>query len=163
MELFWLAGLIIFVAVYCLDRKVLKFDSEYYIYVTKLLVLLSVLSFVVRFTLGVFPPTPNHNYGHLLLVGWEDLVFSLLPIYYGRKYLHPKISTIVTVIASILFGLGHAYQGWFPVILLSFAPYFYSYKIGKKYGYGTSMALHVTYDVLIHTSTLLLAQLGLYV
>jgi hypothetical protein len=89
--------------------------------------------------------TPMPLY-HLGLVFWEDFFFAI-PIYFimkkcQRQWL--KISSIVLI--SALFGLGHLYQGWLAVALLSFAPYFISYHYGKKYGFGTVMLAHIMYD-----------------
>lgn len=144
MELFYFIGAVIFLLAYKYDREVLRFDFTEYKHYTTYIVLASIVALVSRFLLGVFPPTPHMSYGRLFLVGWEDLVFSLIPIYYAQKYLNPKISTIIAIVASLLFALGHTYQGYLWAFVTAFYPFYFSYKYGKKNGYGTVMALHVT-------------------
>lgn len=160
MEVFWLIGGLIFLAVYILDRKVLRFDSEVYLHYTKWILVGFATALVIRPLLGVFPPAPTGSFGGLLMVWWEDLLFSLLPIYYARKYFHPKVALITTILASILFALGHAYQSWSWAFITAFYPYYFSYNSGKKYGYGTVMALHITYDVVVRILQLLLFYIG---
>jgi len=80
------------------------------------------------------------------LVFWEDFFFAV-PIYFimkncKRNWL--KYGSIALI--SILFGLGHAYQGWTGVAITMFAPFFISYRFGKQYGFGTSMLGHIMYD-----------------
>lgn len=161
MELFWLIGAVIFITVYLFDRKVLKLDKSIVWHFTQVILIGSAAAIVLNGLIGRFPPLPDHlGFGSLLMVGWEDLVFSLLPIYYGRKYLHPRIATILTIIASLAFGLGHIYQGYFWALITCFYPYFISYKCGRKYGYGTIMALHVIYDVSVVAIVYILNFIG---
>lgn len=159
MELFWLIGSLILILVYLFDRKVLSFDYEYYSHYTKWILIASAIAIVVRYILGVFPPTPNLGFGTLLMVWWEDLVFSCLPIYYGKKYLHRYISTPLTIVASLAFAAGHLDQGLFWAFITLFYPLYISFHIGKRHGYGTAMALHVTYDILIYIVTITLGIL----
>lgn len=160
MELFWLIGAIVLLFVWIFDGKVLKFDFEYYKHITKILLLGSAVALVVRSLFGVFPPAPNLSFGILLMVWWEDVMFSLLPIYYARKYLNSKISTILAIIASLAFAYGHLYQGALWAVITLLYPFYISYSIGKKHGYGTVMALHITYDVMVYSTMYLLAQMG---
>lgn len=156
MELFYFIGAVIFLLAYKYDREVLRFDFTEYKHYTTYIVLASIVALVSRFLLGVFPPTPHMSYGRLLMVPWEDLVFSVALIYYPRKFLHPKIALISTIISSILFGCGHLYQNIPWAILTCFYPFYFSYKLGIKKGYGTVFALHVTYDIAIHTVFIIL-------
>lgn len=87
-----------------------------------------------------------HKYA-LGLVFWEDFFFAV-PIYFimkncKRNWL--KYSSIAII--SLLFGLGHAYQGWSGIAITMFLPYFVSYRYGKEYGFGTVMVGHVMYDI----------------
>lgn len=84
-------------------------------------------------------------------------MFSLLLIYYAEKFLPKWIFVPIVVLSSLIFGAGHLYQGYFVAALLSLYPYFVSYKYGKKYGYGTVMLCHITYDLSI-VGALYLAQ-----
>lgn len=76
-------------------------------------------------------------------------MFSLLSIYYAKKFLPHWAFVIVAVLTSAVFGLGHLYQGWLAAVLLSAYPYFISYHYGKKHGYGTVMVAHVIFDIVI--------------
>lgn len=159
MELFYFIGAVIFLLVYKYDREVLRFNFTEYKHYTTIILIGSLFAIASRYILGVFPPAPHLDYGRLFLVPWEDLVFSVALIYYPRKYLNPKISTIIGIITSVLFGLGHVYQGYLWAFVTCFYPFYFSYRYGKKEGYGTVIALHVTYDVCVHTVFVILAQL----
>jgi hypothetical protein len=95
------------------------------------------------------PMIPAEISGHMWTLGlvfWEDMFFAV-PLYFIWKYMSRKwLQISLTVILSVLFGLGHAYQGWQGVAITMFLPYFVSYHFGKKYGFGTSMCGHVLYD-----------------
>lgn len=92
-----------------------------------------------------------------LTVFWEDachgLPLLILKKLIGkRKWLKP-LYWFMLIATMIEFGSGHMYQGILPAMLLSFyVPY--SIKMGNKYGFGTVMLCHMTYDA----STLLLIQ-----
>ena len=160
MELFWLISGFVLLFVYLFDRKVLRFSSEQYFCFFKIMLIGSALSIVLHLSFGSYPPLPLVSFGTLLLVGWEDVLFSLLPIYYGRKILHPRISTILTFIAAISFGLGHIYQGGFWTLITCFYPFYVSYHIGKRHGYGTTIALHVTYDIIVVSTVYIINTIG---
>lgn len=92
-----------------------------------------------------------------LTVFWEDachgLPLLILKKLIGkRKWLKP-LYWFLLVAVMIEFGSGHVYQGLLPAFLLSFyVPY--SIKMGNKYGFGTVMLCHMSYDMV----TLLLVQ-----
>lgn len=86
----------------------------------------------------------------LLIVFWEDAFFAI-PIYGLLKWsekgtVRKEIAVVAIVVLSLYFASGHLYQSWISVIVLSFYPYFVSYKLGKKYGFGTVMVCHILYD-----------------
>ncbi len=95
------------------------------------------------------PVVPPEISGHLWTMGlvfWEDMFFAV-PLFYIWKYMNRRwLQISLTVMLSILFGLGHAYQGPLVIVITAFLPYFVSYHFGKKYGFGTSMCGHVLYD-----------------
>ena len=94
----------------------------------------------------MLPPEISARLWTMGLVFWEDMFFAV-PLYFIWKYMNKKwLKISLTVMLSILFGLGHAYQGWSGVAITAFLPYFVSYHFGKKYGFGTSMCGHVLYD-----------------
>lgn len=91
----------------------------------------------------------------LMFVFLEDAVFALFPtlfgIYLDKFKLWNRTTKIIYVIVwiclSVVFGLGHVYQGWYAGVLIAFLPYFISRRYGLIFGFGTVMASHVIYDV----------------
>ena len=85
----------------------------------------------------------------LALVFWEDVFFGM-PLYFIHKYMNDGFAKYVkwtlTIMISLLFGLGHAYQGLFAVALTSLYPYFISKKYGERHGFGTVAICHIIYD-----------------
>jgi hypothetical protein len=163
MELFWLTGLFIFISVFALDRKVIAFNLQFYLRGLKIITIAVTAGILIRLLLGVIPPAPEATFGHLFAVGWEDMVFSVVPIYYARKFLHHKLALVSTILASLLFAAGHIYISYDWAAITTLYPFFISYKIGRKYGYGTSIALHVTYDLAVTSAPIILTQLAKYV
>ena len=93
------------------------------------------------------PPEITGQMWTLGLVFWEDFFFAV-PIYFMMKYMKNKWLRVALIVAlSIVFGLGHMYQGWQACVLLAFMPYFVTYNYGKKFGFGTTMLAHILYDV----------------
>ena len=86
---------------------------------------------------------------YIIMVWWEDLLFCV-PVFYLsensklNKYL--KFSLIFAI--SLLFGLGHGYQGVSGILVTSLYPYFISTHYAKRYGFGTVMVCHVLYDMI---------------
>lgn len=152
MEHFWIFAAFILAIVYVFDRSVLRFDLKAFAWFLKVLIIGSIISIVLNSLVGRFPPLPLVPVSSLLFVWWEDVLFSLLSIYYAKKFLPKYLYVPVIFISSIIFGLGHLYQGWFAAIALSFYPYFVSYRYGKKHGHGTIMAMHVVYDLSVYAS-----------
>jgi membrane protease YdiL (CAAX protease family) len=160
MEYFYLAAGLILLLAKSFAPEVLKFDKEYYLNICKCLCIGFAASIVVNVAIGRFPPLP-HNLGFgLFAVGWEDCVFSLLPIYLSHKFLPKWAAWTTTVIASLLFGLGHIYQSYLWGFITCFYPYFFSYRVGKEKGYLTVIGCHVTYDVFVSGIVLLLHNIG---
>ena len=84
----------------------------------------------------------------LATVFWEDMAFALpfvflkrLP-YVGNKY----VWSVLFLVSSVLFALGHTYQGntWATITVIY--PWYVSYRYGMKYGFGTVMICHMLYD-----------------
>lgn len=153
-----LAGLVL-AAVYVFDRERLQFDVKAIAEFTKLLLIGCALSIVLNYSLGRIPTLPPVGFGSLLLVWWEDVLFSLLSIYYAEKFLPKWAFVPVAITSSVIFGLAHLYQGYLAATLLSVYPYFISYKYGKKHGFGTIMVCHVIYDLMICGSIYLTSSL----
>lgn len=98
----------------------------------------------------------------LVLVFWEDVFFGI-PIYFVQKYMtegwKKYLKWPLTIAISVLFGMGHAYQGMQGIIITSLIPYFICYRYGKEYGFGTTMVAHIMYDVFTVYSVILLPYL----
>lgn len=156
METIWLFAGIVLVTVYFLDRERLQFDLKAFTNFLKIVLIGSSLSIALNTVLGRIPPLLPVEASSLLFVWWEDVLFSLLFIYYAEKLLPRWAFYIVAVISSVVFGLGHLYQGWLAAILVSFYPYFISYKYGKKHGFMTIMVCHVVFDLVIYGNTYIL-------
>jgi hypothetical protein len=90
-------------------------------------------------------------------VWWED-GFYVLPIFLAYKYCNKYFAHLIAILFSLHFGLGHAYQGTFGILVTSIYPVFISLKYGSKYGFGTVMISHVLYDYITYT-TIVLAML----
>lgn len=144
-----LGAALILVIVYIFDRERLQFDVTAFKAFLKILFIGSAISVVLNTLLGRIPPQPFSDFSSLLFVWWEDILFILLPLFYGKKYLPHWAFVIVAVLTSAVFGLGHLYQGWLAAVLLSAYPYFISYHYGKKHGFGTVMVAHVVFDIVI--------------
>lgn len=110
---------------------------------------------------GMYPEIMSSKWT-LMLVFWEDMFFGV-PLYFIHKYWNGKITRYlkwpVTIAMSLLFGLGHSYQGWQGVALTSLLPFFISKGYGEKYGFGTVMVCHILYDNITVYSILMLPYL----
>lgn len=107
------------------------------------------MDYMIEHGLMAFPRTPPafaSGLYHLGLVFWEDFFFAI-PIYFIMKKCERRWLRILSIsLISLLFGLGHGYQGLHAIVLMTFMPYFVTYHYGKKYGFGTTMLAHVMYD-----------------
>lgn len=148
MEHLWIFAAFILAIVYVFDRSVLRFDSKAFLWFLKVLIIGSLLSIVLNSILGRFPPLPLVPVSSLLFVWGEDIIFSLLPLYYGSKLLPERCHVPVIILSSFVFGAFHLYQGLLFATVISLYPYI-SLHLGKKYGWGTVCVSHVTYDLLI--------------
>lgn len=125
------------------------------IFVFRLLKIQFMLSTGLINQLPQLSPEQNMNKWTMGLVFWEDFFFAV-PIYFMMKYMKTKWLRVTLIMAlSILFGLGHMYEGWSACFVLAFMPYFVTYNYGKKYGFGTTMLCHILYDM----STIMIIRL----
>lgn len=92
---------------------------------------------------------PSNKFWQLAMVWWEDAVFSI-PIYLlsTSTKINKVVKISLIVIISMLFGLGHTYQGLFGVAITSLYPYFISTRYAKQHGFGTVMLCHILYDII---------------
>lgn len=162
-------GFLIFVALYCFDRETIRIDK---VGVGKFLWFMGTVTIVrlvlisISVSLGASPFDINSganqlDFWNLSLVFWEDCIFAI-PLYYMKdrwnwsKYIYIPLF----MMSSVVFALGHIYQGewvFFPMLLV---PYLAFYKNGKKWGFGTVMVCHILFDMITY-ATLKLAPLML--
>ena len=116
--------------------------------------------------LPVMYPEVMESRWTLMLVFWEDFFFGV-PLYFIHKYMNEgwkrHLKLPLTVMISLLFGLGHTYQGWEGVAITSIVPYFVCLKYGRLYGFGTTMVCHILYDnITVYSIVMLPYLLGMY-
>jgi len=97
---------------------------------------------------------------HLLAAWWEDcfyvLPFLILSLSLNkmneskRKKMAKALFYSVFALFIAHFTMGHLYQGW--VGLTVFVYPIISFKVGKKYGLGSMMMLHVLFDFTMYMS-----------
>ena len=117
---------------------------------------LAFMSLVVCFRLAMmsyFRDIPDGStpfaFHSLIMVWWEDALFAI-PIYHLSRNLESKraLKVSLIVLISLMFGLGHAYQGTFSIFVTALYPYYLSTKNAEKYGFGTVMLCHILYDMI---------------
>lgn len=84
-------------------------------------------------------------------VFWEDAVYTmplvLMERVYGNEKWHKWMKYPMVGLAMVSFGVGHVYQGALIAALLSlYIPW--SMGMARKYGYGTVMLGHMSYDLI---------------
>jgi membrane protease YdiL (CAAX protease family) len=85
----------------------------------------------------------------LFFVFWEDMFFVFPSLFLYHLTKNKYLVAPVMLVSSIIFAIGHLYQGVMaPLILLGYVPAMFYF--GRKYGFGTVMACHVAYDVLTY-------------
>lgn len=95
-----------------------------------------------------------------MLVFWEDVFFGMSIYWIMKKFKEQKWIWVPAVTAiSVLFGLAHGYQGPYAIMITTFYPFFISYRLGKKYGFGTVQIGHILYDVITFYTILFLPYL----
>ena len=123
---------------------------------------MAMISFIRIFTFMVYKGEPSvsidlFNFPSLFLVFWEDMffVFPSLLLYSLTK--NKYLTAPVMLVSSVIFASGHIYQSvpW-ALILLGYVPLMFYF--GRKYGLGTVMASHVTYDVVTYLTLALMAS-----
>ena len=149
MTYFIIAGAISIFLTLLFDKKVMRLNLTSLSKFISIMVGVTLIRWAIMSIVGYNYNSPALNIPlfWFLLVWWEDAVFSL-PIYWLKdKFKLSKYIWIpITVALSVYFAIGHLYQGqagWITIVL----PYFVGYKLGKKYGFATTMACHVLYDI----------------
>lgn len=82
-------------------------------------------------------------------VFWEDVCHAMAVVLLMRlipnKILSVAAGILGTMVMAVAFGLGHLYQGYLAAAVLG-TVVFFSFRAGKKYGFGTVIFCHIIYD-----------------
>jgi hypothetical protein len=151
---YWTLGILMIVATLRSEYSdLMKFDKSAFFKFLKIMFCVTIFRVI---SMHFMPPT-LHSMAPVLqiplwltsTVWWEDSA-HILPLAIAARFLGDSkiaklISFFLMLMVQISFGLGHVYQGAFSAILISFAiPYVG--KLGRKYGFATTMACHCAYD-----------------
>jgi hypothetical protein len=144
--------------------EVISFDRKYFtgwvnIFIIALPIKIGV-NYLLFENMVVNNPLIHVHWVTFLLVFLEDIIFGM-GIYVAKDVL--KLNKLVwipiAICLSIYFALGHTYQGLLIGLITGFIPFFVMYRYGKKYGFLTIMALHVSFDVYQYLTMLLSIKL----
>lgn len=160
---YWLLGVMVVLAVICAGQKhLLRVEKKPIINWMVFLAFITALRFLLTKLMNFNGIGSPNTFSFLpwyvsLTVFWEDMCHGLplviLKKLIGTKWWTKFIHLPLLALVMIEFGLGHAYQGIFAIVLLGFyVPY--SMRIGEKYGFGTLVLCHMLYDAV----TLLFVQ-----
>jgi len=148
----YLMAAFIFAFIYKKDKQILRIQKKEAIKVIGV----AAFIFVLRCVLASHAPADIDNeliwilknmpIWPLFFVFWEDLVFTA-PILYLERKGYNKTKIALTIVAVLIFGSLHLYQGWFGFVFSSVYLYFISIGAGRKYGLGTIMIFHVLFDL----------------
>jgi hypothetical protein len=151
-------GFAIIILMFLFDRSKLDIKLDK---VSKFLAFMAIVT-AFRLALHSFHNTPpsteiiNIPFYLFALVPWEDAFYVAPLLYIDEMRQEGRVKEwvwkLLVVISSVTFGLGHAYQGLFGVLLTSIYPYFVSFKYSKRVGMGTVMVCHVLYDMITYAT-----------
>lgn len=174
MEYFILVG----IAVVCIialqftkEKKIMRISWDKVAQFCGFMVLLTILRIasydfmlqngIIKELPGMYPEILANRWT-LVLVFWEDLFFGV-PLYFIHKYFKSpimrRLKWPLTILISMIFGMGHAYQGIYGMLVTSTFPYFISRKYGERHGFGTMAICHILYDNITVYSMILLPYL----
>jgi hypothetical protein len=127
---------------------IVRFDLKAY---RNFLLVFLIFNAVRIFTTFVFGRIPSSaidlsQFPLLFFVFWEDMLFVFPSILLHTLTRNKYLVALLILVSSVLFSLGHVSQGvdW-ALISLAYVPIMFF--VGRKWGLGTVMAGHVTYDV----------------
>jgi len=148
------------VLVYFVDRKTVRFDinivGKFLTFMTIVTFLrIAIMSYQVYAGGGGFDTSvlSRINFWEFTFVFWEDAVFAMSIYYIKDVFKAPKWVWIpFVVLLSVLFGIGHSYQGTLAAVITLFVPYYVFYKYGARHGFGTTMVCHVLYDMITYAT-----------
>lgn len=157
---FFLIGILILVLSYFFNRDSLKIDRKAVVNFLSIMTIvtflrLAILSFTHAIGINAFDTSAlsNIQFWQFALVFWEDAFFAMSIYYIKDVFKFSKYIWIpFTIIISLYFGQGHLYQGLVAGLVSCIVPYYVFYKLGLKYGFGTTMLCHVLYDMITYTT-----------
>lgn len=148
----WILGITIFFGIYFsknkdllrIDKKALLRWGKYLFFMTAVRIIFIIL-FRIHMQDSIIPLATTG------FVWWENLVFTIPLVILKRALPITKLSKILyftcMLLSMFIFGSYHVYQGLFAATALSFyIPW--DVKLGTKYGFGSTMILHCSYDFL---------------
>lgn len=137
---------ILFVWVVLFDREKLSVQLDN---VAKFLAFLTIIGFAkMCLWNGEMVKTNTHNLSlyNFLFVFLEDVFFVMLPFYLTKKIRVQYINLMIWIFFSLIFGIGHRYQGVSAIFITAIYPYFISNRYAKKTSFGTVMICHFLWD-----------------
>lgn len=148
-EILVVSSLLLIVYRSFIGDKYIRFEWDAYSRFISFMVMVALFRIAISYGNLAHTPVSNHSdLTNLLLVFWED-VYYVWPIKIIMDKIYPKYKYLSLVMAFALifeFALGHQYWGtaWPLAGLYPLVAYHYS----KKYGLGTVMISHITYDLM---------------
>lgn len=142
-----LTGILITIYCFFFQEQLIRVEWDNVAKFSGLLLLAAALRFSIM-SLTPQEPSITPGFENVIMVFWEDAFFSLFCIYFIKDYLKlsKKFWLPIAIASGFVFGIGHLYQGLLVASIISFAPFFISYRFGKKFGWGTMMICHILYD-----------------
>ena len=86
---------------------------------------------------------------NFLLVFLEDVFYVMVPFYLTSRISNKKTNLAIWITFSLIFGIGHRYQGMFAILVTATYPYFISNHFAKRTSFGTVMACHFLWDCFV--------------
>jgi hypothetical protein len=129
------------------DRLSVKLDG-----VAKFLSSLVLVSLIkICFWNGRMVETNPYDIGmsNFLLVFLEDVFYVMVPFYLTNRISNKKINFAIWLSFSLMFGVGHRYQGMFAILVTAIYPYFISNYYARRTSFGTVMACHFLWDCFV--------------
>jgi hypothetical protein len=127
------------------DRDQFKVDL---IWPAKFIAFMFILLFVRLASMtGKYTAVPSSlSFLGFLSVPFEDMFFVMIPFYISKKISKNIGKVMVWLFFSILFSVGHLYQGIVAALITALYPYFISNRFAAKTSFLNVMICHFLYD-----------------
>jgi hypothetical protein len=89
---------------------------------------------------------PSLSFSSFLSVPLEDMFFVMIPFYISKKISKNTGKVMVWLFFSVLFSIGHLYQGITAALITASYPYFISNRFAAKTSFLNVMICHFLYD-----------------